>query len=211
MRHLALLCIASCLIGHSALAAEEHPGVGDAAPDFTTKDLLTHERITLSQQQGKLVFLTFWASWCGPCRKEIPILEGVQRKLGKERAVVLGVIFNDNNEPQIRKWAHDNGVQMALLEDWGGHIAAKYHVRAIPHLYIIGGGGRILNVHSGYGPGSLEELVEEINAALHDVGATSAAAPTAPATAPTPPVTPTAPSPSAEPTASTEPLPTPQQ
>lgn len=199
MRHLALLCIASCLIGHGALAAEEHPGVGDAAPDFTTKSLLTRDRITLSQQQGKLVFLTFWASWCAPCRQEIPILDNVQRKLGKERAVVLGVIFNDNNEPQIRKWAHDNGVQMTVLEDWGGHIAAKYHVRAIPHLYIIGRDGRILNVHSGYGPGSLEELVDEINAALRDAGATSAAVTSAaaPAASTTPTAQPAEPTPTA--------------
>jgi peroxiredoxin len=178
-QRLALLIITCCLIAPGAFAADQHPGVGDAAPDFTARNLLTRDKVTLSQEQGKLVFLTFWASWCGPCRKEVPVLEAVQRKLGKERVAVLAVSFRDNNEQQLVKWARDNGLQLMLLSDWNGHIASQYGVHAIPHLYIIGRDGRILHVHTGYGPGSIDQLVREINTALADSGAGMIAAPPA--------------------------------
>jgi peroxiredoxin len=178
-QRLALLIIAGCLLAPVAFAADEHPGVGDAAPDFTAKNLLTRDKVTLSQLQGKLVFLTFWASWCAPCRKEVPVLERVQRKLGKERVAVLAVSFRDNNEQQLVKWARDNGLQLTLLSDWNGRIARQYGVQAIPHLYIIGRDGRILHVHTGYGEGSIDELVHDINAALADSGAGAVAAPPA--------------------------------
>ncbi|MGP8035500.1 MAG: TlpA disulfide reductase family protein [Steroidobacteraceae bacterium] len=172
--------VAGCLIASGALAADAGPAVGDVAPDFTARDLLTREPVTLSQQQGKLVFLTFFASWCPPCRKEVPILEGVQRRLGKERAAVLAVGFRENNEQLVRKWARDNHLELSLLEDSSGRVARMYGVHAIPHLYIIGRDGHVLHVHTGYGPDSLDHLVGEINAALRDSGESEvAAAPTA--------------------------------
>jgi peroxiredoxin len=182
MRHhlilsgLAAFGLAASLIASASRAKDEGPAAGDIAPDFTTKNLLTREPVTLSQQHGKLVFLTFFASWCPPCRQEMPILEGVQRKLGKERAVVLAVGFHENNAAAIRKWAQVAALQSKILEDWSGHIARQYHVQAIPHLYIINREGRILHVHSGYGPGSIDELVQEINAALRDSGEETVAA-----------------------------------
>jgi peroxiredoxin len=170
------ISIAGCLIASAALAGDERPGVGDVAPDFTAKDLLTHQPVTLSEQHGKLVFLTFFASWCPPCRKEVPILEGVQRKLGKERAVVLAVSFRENDEEAVLKWAHNADVQLRVLEDPGGRIARQYGVHGIPHLYIIDREGHILHVHKGYGPKSLDRLVREINAALRDSGESAVAA-----------------------------------
>jgi peroxiredoxin len=184
-----LLCIAACLTATAVLGGDKQPGpgVGDVAPDFTTKALLTRQPVTLSEQHGKLVFLTFWASWCPPCRKEMPVLEQVQRKLGKERATVLAVSFRENNEQQIRKWARDGDLQLTLLEDWNGRIARQYGVHAIPHLYIIDRQGRILHVHTGYGPNSIEHLVRDINSALRDAGESTVAEPPPADTAPSSP------------------------
>jgi peroxiredoxin len=172
----ALLCIAGCVTALAVPAADSGPAVGDVAPDFTARNLLTREPVTLSEQHGKLVFLTFFASWCPPCRKEVPILEGVQRKLGKERAAVLAVGFRENNESLVRRWAHDNKLLMSVLEDSSGRIARQYGVHAIPHLYIISRDGHVLHVHTGYGPHSLDHLVREINAALRDSGESEVAA-----------------------------------
>lgn len=138
------------------------------APDFTARSLVTGEKARLSEQQGKLVILTFWASWCAPCRKELPYLENVQRKLGKEKVMVYAVSFQEHEESlyEVRKMAKATGWQLTLLGDPNGRIAAQYAISSIPHLFIIGRDGRILAVHAGYGEGSIDEWVEEINRAL---------------------------------------------
>jgi len=158
--------LAAGLVAGGAAAREPGPGPGDLAPDFVSKSLITHEAVQLSAQRGRLVFLSFFASWCGPCRKEVPILEGVQRRLGPQRARVLAVNFHETNESGLRKWAQDSHLQMTIVEDRGEHIAAHYGVTAIPHLLIIGPDGRILKVHDGYGEGSIDQLVADINEAL---------------------------------------------
>jgi peroxiredoxin len=174
---LATLVLSLALIGVGAAAppAPEGPGAGDPAPDFSARNLRTHDSVKLSSEQGKLVLLTFWASWCPPCRKELPVLEAVQRKLGPERAAVLAVSFRENDEGQVRAWAHRGAWQITLLEDPGGQVARAYAIHAIPHLFIIGPDGRIMKVHTGYGEHSIEELVADINAALTAAGQLPAA------------------------------------
>jgi peroxiredoxin len=173
-RTLFALLLSGCLSG-SVLAAPASPAVGDLAPDFTAPAALSRDKVTLSAQQGKLVFLTFWASWCAPCRKELPILEAVQRKLGKDVAVVLAVSFQDAKYAQIARGAQKAGWQLTLLEDPNGKIAAKYGIESIPHLFVIGRDGKILAVHTGYGEDSVEHLVRDINSALGQAGEPAAA------------------------------------
>jgi peroxiredoxin len=177
-RSLAPLALGLTLLHGAAApaAAPAEPARGDPAPDFTARNLRTHDTVKLSSEQGKLVLLTFWASWCPPCRKELPVLEAVQRKLGPERAAVLAVSFKENDEGQVRVWARRGGWQITLLEDPGGDVAREYAIRAIPHLFIIGPDGRVLKVHTGYGEHSIEELVDDINAALGATGQAPAAA-----------------------------------
>src|SRR5437588_9112153 len=163
-RKLMLACAAlACGFAANAVYAERQPpGVGSVAPDFEARDLLTNEKIRLSAQQGKLVFLTFWATWCPPCRQELPILENVQKKLGKPRAAVLAVSFQERDEAlhEVKKMAKATGWQLTLLRDPSGHIAEQYAIKAIPHLFIIGRDGKILAVHSGYGERSEEHTSE---------------------------------------------------
>ena len=166
--------LAASLLTLAAQAGETVPGVGDLAPDFTSKSLLTREPVQLSAQRGRIVFLSFFASWCGPCRQEVPVLEAVQKRLGTERVRVLAVNYQETDENAVRKWARDNKLQMVIVEDYGAHIARHYGVHAIPHLLIIGPDGRILKVHDGYGPGSLDDLVEDINEVLRETAAAGA-------------------------------------
>jgi peroxiredoxin len=178
-----LLLGLSLALARAAIAADQAPpgpAAGEVAPDFSARNFLTHDTVKLSDEQGKLVLLTFWATWCGPCRKELPVLEGVQKQLGPAQVKVLAVSFQENDTSAVRAWAHKSALQLTLVEDPGEHVARKYAIRAIPHLFIIGPDGRILKVHTGYGEHSIEELVADINEALRVMGQAPAAAAAAP-------------------------------
>jgi len=83
-----------------ASSGSSGPAVGTIAPDFSARNLLTGEKIPLSKQRGKVVILTFWASWCGPCRRELPILEKAQEIIGQERLTVLAVSYHENPDAE---------------------------------------------------------------------------------------------------------------
>jgi thiol-disulfide isomerase/thioredoxin len=163
------LFLLGLLFGTYATSATEvpsGPAVGAIAPDFKVRNLVTGEDITLSSQHGKVVILTFWASWCGPCKRELPILENAQRAVGKDRLIVFAVSHRDKPEAlaAIKKPAAN--WQINIMTDRNDHVASLYSVAAIPHLFMIGRDGKVVANHLGYGDRTLEELVADINRAL---------------------------------------------
>jgi thiol-disulfide isomerase/thioredoxin len=142
------------------------PSVGSIAPDFIVHNLVTGEDTTLSSQRGKVVILTFWASWCPPCKRELPILENAQRAVGKDKLIVFAVSHRDKPEAiaAIKKPAAN--WQINIMTDRNDHVARLYAVSAIPHLFMIGRDGKVVANHLGYGDRTLDELVADINHAL---------------------------------------------
>jgi thiol-disulfide isomerase/thioredoxin len=171
---LAVLCTLS------AQAASDSLTVGAFPPDFKAKNAVTGEELRLSAQQGKVVVLTFWASWCGPCRKELPVLENLQRKVGKDKLVVFAVAFQESFEgfKAMKKIARD--WQLTLIEDQSERIASQYAIKAIPHLFIIGRDGKVLATHTGYGESSIDELVADINGAFRSASSSEVDSPRQP-------------------------------
>jgi thiol-disulfide isomerase/thioredoxin len=174
------------LIGLSGLLAaaagdKPAPVVGRVAPDFKSKDAVTHAPIHLSEQQGKIVVLTFWATWCAPCRKELPILENLQRKLGNDRLVVYAVPFEEPEHTYAALVKAARSWQIALVDDRYESIAREYGIKAIPHLFLIGRDGRIAAEHTGFGAGSVEQLVDDVNAAFRAAPPESSTAASPPA------------------------------
>src|SRR5260370_32627860 len=99
------------------------PAVGAIAPDFKVHNLVTGEDITLSSQHGKVVILTFWASWCPPCKRELPTLESAQRFLGKDKLVVFAVSHRDTEAAlaAIKKLAANWRIN--VMKDRNDHVA----------------------------------------------------------------------------------------
>ena len=164
--HFYLLGILFCSYACSAPGAPSGPAVGTIAPDFKVHNIVTGEDVTLSSQHGKVVILTFWASWCGPCKRELPILENAQRAVGKDNLVVFAVSYHDTEEAlaAIRRPAAN--WQINVMRDRTARVARLYAVSGIPHLFMIGRDGKVVANHLGYGDRTLHELVADINRAL---------------------------------------------
>jgi peroxiredoxin len=165
-RYFCLLGILFCAYAFGASEAPSGPAVGSIAPDFTVHNLVTGEEVTLSSQQGKVVILTFWASWCPPCKRELPILEAAQRGVSKDRLVVYAVSFRDTEAALAAIKRPAASWQINVMTDRGAHVAKLYSITKIPHLFMIGRDGKIAANHLGYGDRTVNELIADINQAL---------------------------------------------
>ncbi len=178
---LASACILALGLMVSA-SADAKLEVGVAPPDLLGKTPKRDE-IRVSQFRGSVVVVTFWASWCGPCRRELPALDALQRAAGS-RAHIVAVNVKDSAEDYrlIRKQLKNT--QLTFTHDTDGKIANSYAVNSYPNLYVIDQAGVIASVHVGFGEDSLVEIIDDINALL--VKPATPAVPAAPAAQPTP-------------------------
>lgn len=142
-----------------AAAAEttEAPIAGYRAPDFTLQTL-NGETLTLSEFQGQPVVLNFWATWCPPCRAEIPFLQETSRKYNGQVAV-LGI---DDGEPPhtVAPFVAELGMTYPVPLDRDGVVSRQYGVNSLPSTFFIDGSGIIRKVHIGIiNQGLLEEQI----------------------------------------------------
>jgi cytochrome c biogenesis protein CcmG/thiol:disulfide interchange protein DsbE len=120
---------------------------GKTAPPFTLKRLDTGEAISLEQLRGQPVVLNFWATWCGPCQLEHPVLEWASREYGR-RATFLGVVFQDSPE-RAKAYLAKHGGSFAQLIDPDSAMAVDYGVAGVPETYFIDAKGTIVDKHVG--------------------------------------------------------------
>ncbi len=123
-------------------------GVGAVAPDFTTVNLLTGEEVTLSELQGKPVMLNFWATWCGPCRIEMPHMQAAFEEHADDDLVILAVNNRETAE-QIAPFVEELGLTFDIGLDETAEIQNQYRIRAYPSSYFIGPDGKIASFHLG--------------------------------------------------------------
>ena len=106
-------------------------------------DLLGGGSTSLSSYRGSLVLLNFWATWCPPCREEIPSMEKLYTKLKKRGLVLVAVDLSESPEV-VKKFVSANRMTYPVLLDSSGDVGALYGTKTIPSTYIIGRDGRIL-------------------------------------------------------------------
>jgi thiol-disulfide isomerase/thioredoxin len=161
-----LRLMAFSLFGYAALAfpadAKQPLQVGDVPPENLGR-ASTGDKVNLSDYHGKIVIISFWASWCPPCRKELPVLATLQKNATREKIVVFAVNWQESDDRFRAIIRTLKDVDLTLVSDENGYFGREYGVKAIPHMIIIGRDGRIAAVHVGYGESEIPHLVKEIN------------------------------------------------
>jgi len=147
MKYLKIMTVV-CLLAMTAACTKTNTlELGDAAPDFTLKDI-NGSAVTLSDYEGKVIILDFFASWCPPCREEIPGFIALNKELKESGFAVIGVSMVSSRES--REFANKMGIDYPVLVDDGSASRLYGPIRSIPMTYIIDKDFNVANIHIGY-------------------------------------------------------------
>ena len=109
--------------------------VGEPAPDFTLVDR-KGKTWTLSELKGQVVFVNFWATWCPPCREEMPAMQRLYTMLPKDKFKMLAILNKD--DPAVADtFAAKHGITMPILDDQADRIGPKYGLTGLPETFIV--------------------------------------------------------------------------
>jgi peroxiredoxin len=136
------------------------------APDFTLT-AQTGKPVELTQFKGQVVMLNFWASWCGPCRQEMPLLDSIYKKYNKAGFTMIGV----NVEPDSKAandWLKQTPVSFPVGYDKDSKVSRLYDVSGMPSTVIIDRKGNLRYLHHGYKPGDESEYLNSIRSLIRE-------------------------------------------
>lgn len=136
---------------------------GKPAPEFTYQDV-NGKMVSLKDFRGKVVYLDIWASWCGPCLKEIPSAKKLEEEF-KGKDVVFLCVSLDQNEDAWKKIIKEKeipGIHLISKGDFGSDIAQKYNAKGVPKYFIIGKDGTIINNHASRPSSGVNKDLEEL-------------------------------------------------
>ena len=160
MRLLAALLLAGCASMGSAGGAG--PVTDQPMPDLTLQPMHGRAPIRLAGLRGKVVLLDVWASWCAPCREELPLLDDLARRLRGERIEIIAVSVDEERA------AADELVRMRprwhLTMAHDPSVAERLNPPAMPSSYLIDTRGRLQQVNAGFQPGDIERLEARLRA-----------------------------------------------
>ena len=136
------------------------------APDF---QLMSRDgnRVSLAELKGEVVMINFWATWCGPCRQEMPHLEALYQRYSSLGFTLLGV--NVEEDPSgAEAWLEETPVSFPILFDSSNQVTSLYDIVAMPSTVLVDRQGNIRYLHHGYKPGyendyqtQIRELIRE--------------------------------------------------
>lgn len=174
-----LFAMAFALVGAPTAQASE-------APAFTLRDTSGAD-IRLDAYRGKVVIVQFWATWCGPCKSEMPHLQKLYTDLAPKGLALLSISSDDaRSAVKVKPYVTSQGYTFPVLLDKDSSVTKLYNPQVtLPYLVVIDQNGQIAKIHTGYNPGDELHLRAEVEELL------AAAPAVAPATAP--PVAPVVP------------------
>ncbi|MFK8053057.1 MAG: TlpA family protein disulfide reductase, partial [Woeseiaceae bacterium] len=123
--------------------------------------------VLLSDNDGKVRVITFWASWCPPCRRELPVLAQIQENVGTDELQIYAVNFKESRRTygelsgKLRKIS-----EMIFVHDKTGSVGESYALQGLPFMIILGRDGKVAHIHRGYTDSVMETLITELNTLL---------------------------------------------
>lgn len=179
MRHLNNIVVFALVAGLSLLPAcgkKEQPPVaatppphavavkGGQAPDFTLPDL-DGKPVSLSSLKGKVVLVNFWATWCPPCKEEIPSMEKLWQRFGKDGLVILAVSVDKISDEELKKFVQERKMTFTVLRDNSGGKLGQvaeglYGTTGVPETFIVDRNGIIQEKVIGAAPWDAPEVID---------------------------------------------------
>lgn len=161
------------IIGATALTlsitgmnANAKPVPGETSPDFTLKSK-DGGNMRLSEQRGNIVIVNFWASWCGPCREELPAFEELYQEYQDMGVEILAVNVDDEAE-KANVLLQDIEVSFPVLFDTSGEVSKLYDVSAMPTTVLVDRDGNVRLVHPGYRKGDEKKYEKAIKMLMRE-------------------------------------------
>lgn len=143
-----------------AAGADVGLDAGQVPPAFTLKDVGGSD-VSLSDFAGKVVVLDLWATWCGPCRQEIPLLVSLYEEFKDRGLVVVGVGLDEGGADVLKPFVEANHMSYPVLVG-DKALGTTYKVTSIPTTYVIGRDGKIASKHMGFSPAVAAALRDEV-------------------------------------------------
>jgi peroxiredoxin len=150
----------------SALAASAGATTPQAAPDFALPARDGGD-VRLSELKGQVVMINFWATWCGPCRQEMPLLQQLHAKYEPLGFTLLGVNV-ENDSVAAQSWLKAVPVTFPILFDRSNEVAGRFGVEGMPSTVFVDRAGNVRYVHRGYKPGDEAKYADTIRSLVKE-------------------------------------------
>ena len=166
IRSLATAASALAIVLAAAAPAQAVPAANAVAPDFTLRGA-DGRNVRLDELRGQVVLVNFWATWCGPCREEMPRLESLYEKYRKSGFVLLGVNVDDDPNAALSTAAKLK-VSFPVLLDTDKKVSKLYDLNTMPSTVVIDRDGKMRFLHRGYRAGTEADYEQRIRGLLKE-------------------------------------------
>jgi thiol-disulfide isomerase/thioredoxin len=140
--------------------------VGDAAPWLTLPELESGKPWTLQETTEKVVYIDFWASWCGPCRKSLPLYEEMRKEFEENQFVIVAINLDEDSVDAVQ-FLGNHPVSYTVLSDPDGSSANQWQIKAMPTSFLLNKRGVVVRSWAGFKPSHIAEIQNEVRLLLN--------------------------------------------